>query len=693
MTARGEVAERVPAGRGGGPTRAPEDTAHAHRHPGDRSGVLAAGAADVARLRVLPTSRRAESVRGLQGALGNRALTRMVTSSPQPELPMSEPGDAVERQADRLAERVTATLGDGRATDGPAVPLLRAPSPAADHGGPARAAQTGPADPASGAAAGSAAVLLAAEAGAPLPSGLRRQLEPAFGADFGSVRIHTSDRAAAAAEQVGARAFTLGTHVAFARGEDRFSTPSGLQLLVHELAHVVQQGRSHTEPTARGRPPTGSAAGPESPQRSGVMLLRQVPRRPGVLGGGGPTPAFGGEFSHKFEVPERTFRRKQVRLWVSGEVELKGMVSSGDGGRGGAETSVKTGTSGGATVEHEAGGSTVEMGQTVTGNYKAKLQQEITERTRVSGEVEAGKPARLAITFAKIPFVLEEFTIGGQFSFRKPVVFEALMRQEYPDDEGDALELGDLTFVGRLDVKLKVQVGVSKVVAAAARAKARGAAANAAVWIRAAYAAGRPLVVKAATAAGGVLFVGGAVLAPVGAAGMLVAVTRGVAQDRVRIAFAHGASRTLETLTHGVADEAEIHRLEALDMVNWEAALWDTAGRFEQAYIDRDRAGQSRYLREAFRAGEAAVVQMVEDYLDLYGHEAWLDCEVPRHERRYGTRGRAARYFAEMTAGRTIHGYPDIDVLLEQVPLRPPSRSSCHLARPGQAREADVHPR
>lgn len=77
--------------------------------------------------------------------------------------------------------------------------------------------------------------------GTPLTSATRRAMESAFGTDFSDVRVHTSPPAGAAAEALGARAFTVGSDIAFAAGHYRPGVPSGERLIAHELAHVVQQ--------------------------------------------------------------------------------------------------------------------------------------------------------------------------------------------------------------------------------------------------------------------------------------------------------------------------------------------------------------------------------------------------------------------------------------------------------------------
>lgn len=84
----------------------------------------------------------------------------------------------------------------------------------------------------------------AAGAGAPLGEASRAAFEARFGRDLGQVRLHDDRAAHAAAEAIGARAFTLGPHIVFARGEYRPETARGRRLLAHELVHVLQQDRA-----------------------------------------------------------------------------------------------------------------------------------------------------------------------------------------------------------------------------------------------------------------------------------------------------------------------------------------------------------------------------------------------------------------------------------------------------------------
>lgn len=87
--------------------------------------------------------------------------------------------------------------------------------------------------------------------GEPLDLRTRLEMEQCFGFDFSKVRIHTSPEAATSAERVNARAFTVGQHIAFGPGQYAPQRPEGWALLVHELAHAVQQGPVSSIPSLR----------------------------------------------------------------------------------------------------------------------------------------------------------------------------------------------------------------------------------------------------------------------------------------------------------------------------------------------------------------------------------------------------------------------------------------------------------
>ena len=76
--------------------------------------------------------------------------------------------------------------------------------------------------------------------GQPLDREARAFMEPRFGHDFTGVRVHTGERADASARAIGARAYTVGHDIVFARGHYTPTSVLGRSLLAHELTHTVQ---------------------------------------------------------------------------------------------------------------------------------------------------------------------------------------------------------------------------------------------------------------------------------------------------------------------------------------------------------------------------------------------------------------------------------------------------------------------
>ncbi|WP_050031438.1 eCIS core domain-containing protein [Natrinema altunense] len=77
--------------------------------------------------------------------------------------------------------------------------------------------------------------------GQPLDDGIQQAMEERMGDSFGDVQIHADATAANACEEINARAFTVGNHIAFNHGEYDPESPKGQHILAHELAHVRQQ--------------------------------------------------------------------------------------------------------------------------------------------------------------------------------------------------------------------------------------------------------------------------------------------------------------------------------------------------------------------------------------------------------------------------------------------------------------------
>lgn len=152
------------------------------------------------------------------------------------------PGDAFEREAERLAESV-----------------VRMPEPVGAGGdeGPHRRKgvdqRTGTAtakrswtDSARQCAAPAVGLGALRSAGRPLDAETRTFMEPRFGYDFSHVRVHTDARAALSAKAIHAEAFTVGDQIVFGTGQYRPRTGEGRALIAHELVHVVQQDRTRS---------------------------------------------------------------------------------------------------------------------------------------------------------------------------------------------------------------------------------------------------------------------------------------------------------------------------------------------------------------------------------------------------------------------------------------------------------------
>lgn len=77
--------------------------------------------------------------------------------------------------------------------------------------------------------------------GTTLASDVRQRLESGLNANLAGVRLHTDSEADRLARAVDAVAFTSGSDIFFRSGEYDAASPRGLRLLAHETTHVVQQ--------------------------------------------------------------------------------------------------------------------------------------------------------------------------------------------------------------------------------------------------------------------------------------------------------------------------------------------------------------------------------------------------------------------------------------------------------------------
>ena len=142
----------------------------------------------------------------------------------QRKLAVGASNDPLEQEADRIANQVLAAPAHA--------PVSGAPLSIRRLAGPL----TGPA----GTAPASVDRALS-QPGALLGPALEAEMEQRFGHDFSRVRVHSSVAAAQSTLDVDAHAYTVGQHIVFGASRYAPSTRDGMQLIAHELTHVVQQ--------------------------------------------------------------------------------------------------------------------------------------------------------------------------------------------------------------------------------------------------------------------------------------------------------------------------------------------------------------------------------------------------------------------------------------------------------------------
>jgi hypothetical protein len=131
---------------------------------------------------------------------------------------VSQPHDADEREADRMADKVMRK--------------------------PAAQAQASSKPPASSPGHSS---------GNSLDAGTRGFMESRFGHDFSGVRVHHDHRAAESARSFDALAYTHGSDIVFGQGQYDPHSDRGRHLLAHELAHVVQHSAGGPKKISRAK--------------------------------------------------------------------------------------------------------------------------------------------------------------------------------------------------------------------------------------------------------------------------------------------------------------------------------------------------------------------------------------------------------------------------------------------------------
>ncbi|HEV2860995.1 MAG TPA: DUF4157 domain-containing protein [Pyrinomonadaceae bacterium] len=175
----------------------------------------------------------------LQRTLGNRAVVRLL----QRKGKLSQPGDAYEQEADRVAERVMTKPNPAAAQRAPRTETLTVVTPLVQRdAAPGEGQSEQGAEQSAGGEDFDADNYLETRlnsigGGGPLPDHVRAFMEPQFGADFSRVRVHTGGDAAQMNQDLNAQAFTSGQDIYFGEGK----TPGIDDVTAHELTHVIQQ--------------------------------------------------------------------------------------------------------------------------------------------------------------------------------------------------------------------------------------------------------------------------------------------------------------------------------------------------------------------------------------------------------------------------------------------------------------------
>jgi hypothetical protein len=164
----------------------------------------------------------------------SRTLLRSAQTTLQTKLTVGPADDRFERNADAVAEQVVSRLRRGvdlsdlQSKGALAQRVVSMDGLGADGGELGDDADSG--------------IRSAKGRGRPLDPGTQEQMEGAFGADFGRIRLHTDPNADQLSRSLSADAFTTGADIFFRSGVYDPTTATGTKVLAHELAHTVQQG-------------------------------------------------------------------------------------------------------------------------------------------------------------------------------------------------------------------------------------------------------------------------------------------------------------------------------------------------------------------------------------------------------------------------------------------------------------------
>jgi hypothetical protein len=166
------------------------------------------------------------SIVHLQRTIGNQAVQRMLQAYASTDVNVSQPGDASEIEADRVAHTVIRSNGSAAGEADQTIHRKTSSGQSIPSHSPAHVRD------------------VISSGGRPLDVDSRNFFEPRFAQDLSDIRIHTDAKAAQSARALDAKAYALGNNVVFGSGEYRPDSEAGRHLIAHELAHVTQSGSS-----------------------------------------------------------------------------------------------------------------------------------------------------------------------------------------------------------------------------------------------------------------------------------------------------------------------------------------------------------------------------------------------------------------------------------------------------------------
>src|SRR5688572_11168177 len=186
----------------------------------------------------------------------------------QAKLIVGESGDEYEREADRAAQLAASaqsfpdSLQQGRSAGAAGSDeLLLQPKLQSNGRAPAKGLDT---------------VVGPAGSGSSLPATVRHRVEPLLGVDLGDVRVHTDAAAHASARRLEAKAFTHQNHIWLGPHQ----SADDVELMAHELTHVVQQTGSDAPPQTLQRQAADEADGEAVQRRLQQRIDEALDERP-----------------------------------------------------------------------------------------------------------------------------------------------------------------------------------------------------------------------------------------------------------------------------------------------------------------------------------------------------------------------------------------------------------------------------